>query len=340
MGVDLSAGGQVNVEDVLRRWDPVNVVSEGENGLNVMTSQHRSLPRPELLGVSASAIEASLPHLAVGDAVEVCNSGAEASESKAREDLLNILSGRQVLVSKEQGEDGPVYGPWSTRYVGHQFGSWAGQLGDGRAISLIETATPDGGRMEIQLKGAGRTPFSRTADGLAVLRSSVREFLGCEGESMPTLALTIAVAALGISSTRSLALLTLPIEDLPVMRENGAEPSSLMARLAPTFIRIGHFEAMNPDQQARRMTQIYLGGGWLKEEDEGETEGPLGGQGNLEGLRDLAEFCKDVMGFKEKPTLEWVKEVVRRNAEMVAGWQVSRYLGTADYRCTGGCMGF
>jgi uncharacterized protein YdiU (UPF0061 family) len=114
------------------------------------------------------------------------------------------------------------------------------------------------------------------------------------------------------------------MDDLPVVRENGPEPTSLMARLAPTFIRIGHFEAMNPDEQARKMTQIFLGGGWLKEEDQASTDGPLGGQGNLEGLRDLAVWCKEIMGFGDKSTAEWVKDVVRRNAEMVGGWQVSR----------------
>lgn len=66
--------------------------------------------------------------------------------------------------------------------IGHQFGSWAGQLGDGRAVSILETTTADGKRQEIQLKGAGRTPFARTADGLAVLRSGVREYLCAEGE--------------------------------------------------------------------------------------------------------------------------------------------------------------
>jgi len=70
--------------------------------------------------------------------------------------------------------------PYAARYGGHQFGQWAGQLGDGRAITLAEVVNPDGGRYELQLKGAGRTPYSRTADGRAVLRSSVREFLCSE----------------------------------------------------------------------------------------------------------------------------------------------------------------
>ena len=191
MGIDIKAGGQVTADDVLARYDPKDVVSEHDNGLKVVTSKQRQKLQPVLLGVSQKAIENSLPHLDVGDAVALCNygeagSGADETQGEraaARKALEDVLSGRHVLVSKEEGEGGPVYGPWSTRYCGHQFGSWAGQLGDGRATSLFETQLPDGGRMEVQLKGAGRTPFSRTADGLAVLRSGVREFLGCEGES-------------------------------------------------------------------------------------------------------------------------------------------------------------
>ena len=192
MGVDLDNGGQVSVEDVLARWDPVDETKDspppeknGHNGdlhtdLRTLTSPHRSKLEAHLLGISPLALEECLPHLDVGDAVEVCTSGAEASSSstpfgQAREVFTDVLSGRRVLSSDS-------YGPWSTRYCGHQFGSWAGQLGDGRAISVLETSSDSGGRQEIQLKGAGRTPFSRTADGLAVLRSGVREFLGCEGE--------------------------------------------------------------------------------------------------------------------------------------------------------------
>ena len=133
-----------------------------------------------------------------------------------------------------------------------------------------------------------------------------------------------AVAALGIPATRSLALLTLAPEDLVVVRENGPEPTSLLARLAPSFIRIGHFEAMNPSEQARNFSQIFFGGGWARGGmlDEADGEGPLGGQGNLEGLRDLVEFSKGIIGYTGD-TKGWAKEVVRRNASMVAGWQVS-----------------
>src|SRR4051812_35958182 len=97
-----------------------------------------------------------------------------------------VLGGNTVL---------PAMKPYAARYGGHQFGNWAGQLGDGRAITLGETIGSDGKRYELQLKGAGRTPYSRTADGRAVLRSSVREFMCSE-----------AMHHLGVPTTRALSL--------------------------------------------------------------------------------------------------------------------------------------
>ena len=196
MGVDVDKGDQVSVDDVLRRWDPVepehlvNGDAPADNGLRVVTSPHRSKLDVKILGMSRAALNDSLPHLDVGDAVEICNEAAEPSgASEAREMLVDLFSGRRILTGPEESSKSGTnhsnssssYGPWSTRYCGHQFGCWAGQLGDCRAISILETVSPSGGRQEIQLKGAGRTPFSRTADGLAVLRSGIREFLGCEG---------------------------------------------------------------------------------------------------------------------------------------------------------------
>ena len=99
---------------------------------------------------------------------------------------VEVLGGNRVL---------PGMQPYAARYGGHQFGHWAGQLGDGRAITLGEILRPDGMRRELQLKGAGRTPYSRTADGRAVLRSSVREFLCSE-----------AMHYLGVPTTRALSL--------------------------------------------------------------------------------------------------------------------------------------
>jgi hypothetical protein len=208
MGVDLDQGGQVSVVDVLKRWDPVEAVEGGEGGMTEnglssassgkvdegksvshgtledrrKTSKQRLKLEAHLLGVPSGVLATELPHLDAGDAVALSSGAGERSNSQdssasaAREELVNVLSGRHVITHEG-------YGPWSTRYYGHQFGVWAGQLGDGRAISILETTSDQGGRQEIQLKGAGRTPFSRHADGLAVLRSGVREYLGAEGES-------------------------------------------------------------------------------------------------------------------------------------------------------------
>jgi uncharacterized protein YdiU (UPF0061 family) len=140
---------------------------------------------------------------------------------------LNHLSGEQLLMwlngqSRMEGDT-----RMATRYAGHQFGVWAGQLGDGRAISLGEIVTPDQSRFEIQTKGSGLTPFSRMGDGKAVIRSSVREYLASE-----------AMHGLGIPTTRVLALLT--GEDK--VRRESVERSAIVARVFPSNIRFGHFE--------------------------------------------------------------------------------------------------
>jgi serine/tyrosine/threonine adenylyltransferase len=131
-------------------------------------------------------------------------------------DALELLSG-----SAE-----PPGGTLATVYSGHQFGVWAGQLGDGRALLLGEADTPLGAQ-EVQIKGSGLTPFSRMGDGRAVLRSSIREYLCSE-----------AMHALGIPTTRALALVGSP---LPVRRET-VETAAVVTRVAPSFLRFGHFE--------------------------------------------------------------------------------------------------
>jgi uncharacterized protein YdiU (UPF0061 family) len=113
--------------------------------------------------------------------------------------------------------------PLATAYSGHQFGVWAGQLGDGRAILLGETTHG----WEVQLKGAGRTPYSRMGDGRAVLRSSIREFLCSE-----------AMHGLGIPTSRALCITGSPA---PVQRET-VETASVVTRVARSFVRFGHFE--------------------------------------------------------------------------------------------------
>ena len=135
----------------------------------------------------------------------------------ATDDFIHLLTGNRVAARSQ---------PLSAVYSGHQFGVWAGQLGDGRAILIGELNGP-AGPMELQLKGAGLTPYSRMGDGRAVLRSSIREFLCSE-----------AMAALGIPTTRALCITG---SDQGVMRE-AVETSAVVTRMAPSFVRFGSFE--------------------------------------------------------------------------------------------------
>ena len=128
----------------------------------------------------------------------------------------------------------PGMQPYATCYGGHQFGNWAGQLGDGRAINLGEVVNRAGQRLALQLKGAGPTPYSRGADGLAVLRSSVREFLCSE-----------AMHHLGVPTTRALSLVLSGEQVVRDMFYDGhprPEPGAVVCRVAPSFTRFGHFQ--------------------------------------------------------------------------------------------------
>lgn len=140
-------------------------------------------------------------------------------------EVVNALGGNGVLPGSE---------PYATVYGGHQFGHWAGQLGDGRAIYLGEVVNAAGKRHELQLKGAGPTPYSRRADGRAVLRSSIREFLCSE-----------AMFHLGIPTTRALSLVATGDKVVRDMFYDGnpeREPGAIVCRVAPSFTRFGHFE--------------------------------------------------------------------------------------------------
>ncbi len=137
----------------------------------------------------------------------------------------DVLSGNRLL---------PGMQPYAARYGGHQFGHWADQLGDGRAITLGEVRAPDGQSWELQLKGAGPTPYSRRADGRAVLRSSVREFLCSE-----------AMHALGVPTTRALSLVTTGdpvVRDMFYDGRPAPEPGAIVCRVAPSFVRFGSFQ--------------------------------------------------------------------------------------------------
>ena len=147
------------------------------------------------------------------------------SEKETTSDFFkNIFTGNKIY---------PNTRPYAMCYGGHQFGHWAGQLGDGRAINLFEVAHQNK-NWKVQLKGAGETPYSRTADGLAVLRSSVREYLCSE-----------AMFHLGVPTTRALSL---SLSGDPVLRDilyNGNpayEKGAIVSRVAPSFLRFGNYE--------------------------------------------------------------------------------------------------
>ena len=182
--------------------------------------------------------------------------------------------------------------PYATCYGGHQFGNWAGQLGDGRAINLGEIVNRNGERWVLQLKGAGPTPYARMADGLAVLRSSIREFLCSE-----------AMYHLGVPTTRALSVVTTgePVErDMFYDGNPKDEPGAVVCRVAPSFMRFGHF-------------QIFAS------------------RGEIDVLRQLANYtiCTDYphLGVHSANEITqdtyatWFDEVCHRTAEMIVHWQ-------------------
>ena len=162
----------------------------------------------------------SLVHVSKEMATELGIPGEELSATH----FLEVFSGTNVLEGTQ---------PYAMCYGGHQFGHWAGQLGDGRAINLCEVVH-NGNRWALQLKGAGATPYSRTADGLAVLRSSIREHLCSE-----------AMYHLGVPTTRSLSLCLSGDEVLRDIMYNGNaayEKGAIVCRVSPSFIRFGNFQ--------------------------------------------------------------------------------------------------
>ena len=156
-------------------------------------------------------------------------------------EMAKLLDFYQVVMNSKQfahvfgGND--LYDgmrPFAMNYAGHQFGNWAGQLGDGRAINLGERVGRDQQRWMLQLKGAGPTPYSRTADGRAVLRSSIREFLCSE-----------AMFHLGVPTTRALSLVVTGDQIKRDMFYDGNaqfEPGAIVCRVSPSFIRFGSFQ--------------------------------------------------------------------------------------------------
>src|SRR5687768_11385754 len=191
--------------------------------------------------------------------------------------VVEVLSGNRVLNGMQ---------PYAARYGGHQFGQWAGQLGDGRAITLGEILCPDGIRRELQLKGSGKTPYSRTADGRAVLRSSVREFLCSE-----------AMHYLGVPTTRALSMVATGDSVVRDMFYDGnpqPETGAIVCRVSPSFVRFGNFEI-------------------LAAQDEPET---------LKRLADyvIREHFPELGAPSPSTYARWFEEICRRTGTLIAHW--------------------
>jgi len=155
------------------------------------------------------------------------------------DEFLNVVAGNTLLKGMQ---------PYAMCYGGHQFGNWAGQLGDGRAINLGEAQNAKGESWALQLKGSGATPYSRTADGLAVLRSSVREYLCSE-----------AMFHLGVPTTRALSLVTTGEKVMRDMLYDGNpeyELGAIVCRVAPSFIRFGNFQIFASRNEYDELRQL------------------------------------------------------------------------------------
>jgi uncharacterized protein YdiU (UPF0061 family) len=198
--------------------------------------------------------------------------------------VAEVLGGNHIL---------PGMQPYAARYGGHQFGHWAGQLGDGRAITLGEVLSPDGIRRELQLKGAGKTPYSRTADGRAVLRSSVREFLCSE-----------AMHYLGVPTTRALSLVAtgeLVVRDMFYDGHPQAETGAIVCRVSPSFVRFGNFEilaAQNEPDTLKRLADFII----------------------AEHFPELTSQFTSLPVPSSATYAKWFEEICRRTGVLIAHW--------------------
>lgn len=200
--------------------------------------------------------------------------------------LIQTLGGNATL---------PGMFTYATRYGGHQFGHWAGQLGDGRAIYLGELVHQQK-RFELQLKGAGETPYSRSADGRAVLRSSLREFLCSE-----------AMHHLGVPTTRALSLVTtgeMVVRDMFYNGNPQREPGAIVCRVAPSFTRFGHFEILASNDELPLLNRFI---GFTINRDFAEWWPETG-------------ILLDVDQPGQAMIEAWFAEICSRTAVMIAHW--------------------
>ncbi|GAB1313044.1 Selenoprotein O [Madurella fahalii] len=256
---------------------------------------------PELLAVSPAAMR---------------DLGLALSEAET-EEFKQTVVGNMIQGWDSETLSGPGY-PWAQCYGGFQFGDWAGQLGDGRAISLFESTNPRTGvRYEVQLKGAGLTPYSRFADGKAVLRSSIREFVVSE-----------ALNALGIPSTRALAISLLPHSKV---RRERIEPGAIVVRFAQSWLRFGNFDILRArgERDLIRRLADYIAedvfGGWDKLP--GRLANPDDPSQTPDPARDIPkDTVQGPSGAEENRYMRLYREIVRRNALTVAKWQAYGFM--------------
>ena len=255
---------------------------------------------PELLAISPAALR---------------DLGIRAGEVKT-EEFRQFVAGNKLYGWDEEKLEGGY--PWAQCYGGFQFGQWAGQLGDGRVISLFETKNASSGRQyELQLKGAGLTPYSRFADGKAVLRSSIREFVASE-----------ALNALKIPTTRALSLSLLP--NSKVLRER-IEPGAIVLRFAQSWLRLGNFDILRAraDRKLIRQLATYIAedvfGGWEKLPGRlDDPDNPISSPAPKRGV--AAEEIEGSDEGAENRFTRLYREIVRRNAITVANWQAYGFM--------------
>ncbi|CAL8462348.1 g1881 [Coccomyxa elongata] len=272
-------------------------------------NERRPIPRACYARVKPTSVKN--PRLVAASPSALALLDLDMSETD-RKEFVEVMSGNMLL---------PGMDPAAHCYCGHQFGNFAGQLGDGAVIYLGEVINSAGARWEIQLKGAGLTPFSRQADGRKVLRSSIREFLASE-----------ALHHLGIATTRAGCITTSDTEVVRDVLYNGnpiSERASLVLRIAPTFFRFGSFEIFKkPDTQTGRAGPSY--------DESRETEKemlPVMLNHIIKTYfpdiwEDIPVHTDQSVGLRIKAEdrrrnmyLEFYFEVVRRTFQLVAAWQ-------------------
>src|SRR5690554_3104767 len=244
---------------------------------NALFSRVRPSPvaRPQLLGWMPEVAELLDPDGRLQAAAEADPQG-----------MAEILAGNTLTSAMDAH---------ATRYGGHQFGNWAGQLGDGRAINLGEIRAATGQHWTLQLKGSGATPYSRFGDGRAVLRSSLREFLCSE-----------AMHYLRVPTTRALSLVLTGetvVRDMFYDGRPAAEPGAVVCRVAPSFIRFGHFQILAAHQEhdlLERLLKFAI-----------ETDWP-----------DLARSLNeaDSPAARRAVYLQWFREVCDLSQGLVVDW--------------------